>query len=267
MTLATLCHADGLRYGMTVDEVRTAAGAPTSSLDRGDRAIWIYPDGGRVDFQDGRVVEIKNMLMASEAEVLAAEAAAEEAARLAAEAEQREADAAAAKLQEEQAALEAEWAAEQAEALEAMSDSIEQFEAQYGEGGVPDMGLGPPPASEFWIILGVQSLLGVLITMIVLKLAFKWADLHADWGQMFLPALVDMFAGTLIRAGAYAVWKTDQLFRIDDGVSFFALLVVLKFATHASSWQRAVTVAVAAKLANLVVWTLLSVVILQALFG
>jgi hypothetical protein len=53
--------------------------------------------------------------------------------------------------------------------------------------------------------------------------------------------------------------KTDQFFHIDDGILFFALLVTLKFATHANTLQRAVGVAVAAKLANFV--------ILQTLFG
>ena len=59
--------------------------------------------------------------------------------------------------------------------------------------------------------------------------------------------------------------KTDQFFHIDDGILFFALLVTLKFATHANTLQRAV--AVAAKLANFVIWMMLSVVILQTLFG
>lgn len=61
--------------------------------------------------------------------------------------------------------------------------------------------------------------------------------------------------------------KTDQFFHIDDGILFFALLVTLKFATHANTLQRAVGVALAAKLANFVIWMMLSVVILQTLFG
>lgn len=103
--------------------------------------------------------------------------------------------------------------------------------------------------------------------MVVLKIAFKWADVHADWGQMFLPALVDMLVGTLVRGIGYALLKTDHFCHIDDGLSFFALLITLKFTTHASTIQRAMIVAVAAKLVNIVMWTLLSVVILQALFG
>lgn len=258
--------AAGLSYQMTPEEVKAAAGPPTSLLERGGRAIWMYPDGGRVEFENGRVVTIQNMLMATEAEVLAAEEEAAEAERLAVEETERVAAEAEAARAAESAKLEAEMAEAHAETMEMISDSIEQLEAQH-DGGMPDLGLGPPPASEFWIALAVQSMLGVVIMMLVLKMAFKWSDIHADWAQLFLPAIVDMFAGTVIRGGGYALLKTDQFYHIDDGVSFFALLITLKLATHASTLQRAVAVAVAAKLASIVVWTVLSVVILQSLFG
>lgn len=139
--------------------------------------------------------------------------------------------------------------------------------AHHEGGGIPDLDLGPPPPSQYWLALAVRSVLGPLVTMVVLKIAFKWADVHADWGQIFLPALVDMLVGTLVRGIGYALLKTDHFYHIDDGLSVFALLITLKFTTHASTIRRAMTVAVAAKLVNIVMWTLLSVVILQALFG
>ncbi|MBT5900856.1 MAG: hypothetical protein HOH58_01965 [Opitutaceae bacterium] len=256
----------GLSYQMTPEEVKAAAGTPVSLLEREDRAIWMYPDGGRVEFAEGRAVIITNMLMATEAEIIAAEESAAEAEKLAAAEAERVAAATDAAQQAEAAKREAEMAEAHAEAMAAISNSIEELEAQY-DGGMPDLGLGPPPASQFWIALLVQSFIGVFITMLALKLAFKWSDVHADWGQMFLPAMVDMFAGTIIRGGGYALLKTDQFYHIDDGVSFFALLITLKLATHASTLQRAVAVAVAAKLASIVVWTVLSVFLLQALFG
>jgi len=260
--------AEGLHYDMTKEEVKAAAGSPLSSLERSGRAIWMYPDGGRVEFEMGKIVSIQNMLMADETEVVAAaEAAAEQqrmkaAAALAAEVEaqqQREA---------ETAAAEAEVAAANAAMMEEFSQSIEEFEARVESGQMPvDLGLGPPSPGEYWVGLGVKAVVGVIITIVVLKLAFKWCDLHADWGQMVMPAMVDMFAASLVRGGAYLLLQTDQLYHIDDGVSFFALIAALKLGTHASSLPRAVSVAVVVKLANLVVWSLLSVVILQALFG
>ncbi len=83
--LVGLLGAAGLRYQMTPDEVRAAAGPPTSLLERGDRAIWMYPDGGRVKFENGVAAAIVNMLMATEAEISEAEAAVADAEGLAAE--------------------------------------------------------------------------------------------------------------------------------------------------------------------------------------
>ena len=58
-----------------------------------------------------------------------------------------------------------------------------------------------------------------------------------------------------------------ELFRVDDAISYLVLLVALMKFTHASSLKRAVAVAGAAKLASIVVWALLSVVLLNMLFG
>ena len=196
-----LLGAAGLSYQMTPEKVKAAAGPPTSSLDRGDRGIWMYPDGGKMEFENGRAVTIRNMLMATEAEVLAAEEEAAEAERLAAEEIARVAAEDVVTRAAESAQLEAEMAEAYAETMEMISNSIEKLEAQH-EGGMTDLGLGPPPASQYWIALAVQSFLGVFVTMLVQKMAFKWSNIHADWGQLFLSAMVDMFAGTVIRGGA-----------------------------------------------------------------
>ena len=265
--LVGLLGATGLTYQMTPDEVRAAAGPPTSLLERGDRAIWMYPDGGRVEFENGLAAEIVNMLMATEAEIIEAEAAVAEAEQLAAEEVAQLEDEETELEQAAMAKLEAEMAAAYAESLELTSQSIEEMTAHHEGGGIPDLDLAPPPPSQYWLGLAVQSVLGLLVTMVVLKLAFRWADVHADWGQMFLPALVNMLVGTLVRGIGYALLKTDHFYHIDDGLSFFALLITLKLTTHASTMQRAMSVAVAAKVASIIVWTLLSVVILQSLFG
>jgi hypothetical protein len=251
--------AQGLHYDMSKSEVEAAAGAPTSSLERSGRAIWIYPDGGRVEFEAGKIVSIQNMLMASEvaAEVVEAPQV-PEASQVEAE---REPVAAEAVIEPQPAAIDS-------DGVEPFAASLEAHEAMQESGQLmPNLGLGPPAPTEYWIGLAVRALLSVGVTMLVLKMAFKWSDLHADWGQMFIPALVDTFTGAVIRVGAYVFLQTDQLYRIDDGVSFFALIAALRFCTHAGTLARAVGVALIAKLASIVVWSVLSVVVLNALFG
>jgi hypothetical protein len=106
-------------------------------------------------------------------------------------------------------------------------------------------------------------LVRTLVTAVVLKMAFKWSDVHADWSQMFIPALADSITQSVIAAAVYALWKTNQLFFLDTAASYFVLLGVLMKTTHACTLQRAVAVTGAAKLASVVMWTFLSVALLH----
>ena len=124
--------------------------------------------------------------------------------------------------------------------------------------------LRPKPA-RFWTGLIVGLVVRALFTVVVLKLAFKWSDVHADWGQMFIPALADTVTQSGISAAAFALWKTTQLFYIDSAISYFVLLGVLMKTTHACTLQRAVAVAGAAKLTSLVLWAAISVVLTHLL--
>ncbi len=113
----------------------------------------------------------------------------------------------------------------------------------------------------------VEALFSLLLTVVVLKMAFKWSDIHADWGQMFTPAAADVLTGFSIVALAQVFLGTDHLFHLDHALSYLVLVVVLRKTTHASSLARAVSVAGVAKVASIVLWSILSVLILQGLFG
>jgi hypothetical protein len=102
-----------------------------------------------------------------------------------------------------------------------------------------------------------------LVTAVILKFAFKWSDVHADWSQMFIPALADSITQSVIAAAVYALWKTNHLFFLDTAASYFVLLGVLMKTTHACTLQRAVAVAGAAKLGSIIIWTFISVALLH----
>ncbi len=269
MWLAGWCFGAGIREGMSRPEVEAELGAPISSMVMGETTILHYPDRGRVELVAGkvtRVVRVRHQDDPATPEEVAAEAAAK------AEAELRVAqEAEAAKEAEEAAAAEVEWARMNSEAQASMASAVEQMTAIHenggAEGGVAmDLGLVARP-SHFWIGLGVAFFVQVGVGMVVLKLAFAWTDLHADWGQMFLPALAAAASGGLIRAGGYALWQTDQLFHIDDAMAFAVLLFTLMKTTHACTWARAAGVAMAAQLMSIIVWVFLSVALTRLLFA
>ncbi len=140
-----------------------------------------------------------------------------------------------------------------------MEAITERLEEQHGK---MDIALVPTPR-VFWTGAVIGWVCRILITIVVLKIAFKWSDVHADWIQMVIPAAADTVTQSVIQGVAFAVWKTDQLFHLDAAISYFVLLGVLMKTTHACTLSRAVAVAGAAKLASLVMWALISVMILH----
>ena len=262
--LAAVCaDAEGVREGMTRAEVEAEVGKPLSVLARGETTVMRYPNDGRVELVDGKVTRVVRVRHASDP-ATPEEVAAEEAAKAAkAESEAAKAKAAAdAKAEVESSKAGAEAQRE----LESAVDRMTEEHAAAPTATMGELGMRESP-SRFWTLLGVGALVQVGVGMVILKLAFKWADVHADWSQMLWPALAGMAGGVAVRAVGYAALGVSEFFRVDDAVSYLALLAALLKTTHACTWQRAIAVAAAAKLMTLVVWVFLSVALTQMLFA
>jgi len=247
--------AAGIRYGMTREEVEEALGEPQSVLKQGSRFVLLYPKAGRVEFEGGVVVNIKNVPLDIGTSAVAPSAAPTAAAAPAP---------APANSHRQPAAVPG-----QVKAAKPGVDAQRQLEALTEQLAHPPPEqplMIVPPAASVWGALGVGLLVRTLVTAVVLKLAFKWSDVHAEWSQMFIPALADSGAQTGIAAGVFVLWRTQRLFFLDTAASYLVLLVVLMKTTHACTLSRAVAVAGAAKIASLVVWTFLSVAIMRLLF-
>ncbi|MBC8009376.1 MAG: hypothetical protein H7067_04685 [Burkholderiales bacterium] len=256
-----VCHGAGVREGMTRAEIEAELGRPVSVLMRGETQILNYPNQGRVELVDGkatRIVRVRHVDDPPTAAELEAAELASERARLAAEAKEAA---------RQEALAEAEEAKLDAEAQRQVDQTIQQMSAEHQAGpGAADFGLKMEPA-HFWIGLLVGVFVQIGVGVVVLKLAFAWSDVHADWSQMFLPALAAAWAGGAVRAAAYAFWDATECFHVDDAISYAALLLTLRKTTHACTWPRALAVAAAAKLMTIIVWVFLSVAITRVLFG
>lgn len=271
-----LLRATELIEGMSQAEVEGLLGKPNSVLHRGKRTLLLYPQKGRVEFEEGRAVLFSNVHAPTSGSVTTdatnkpgeSSPAAEKAQAKATT--QATADAAAkstgiptskafapAKSNELTEDDNSEIARQQA----ALADSLTRLSEKPGSLDSER----PTPAVGFWTSLLVECVVRILVTVVVLKLAFRWADVHADWGQMWLPALADSLTRAGIAAAALHFWHTTELLHIDDGVSYFVLLLTLMRTTHACTLPRAVAVAMAAKLASLVIWVLLAAVLLSLL--
>jgi hypothetical protein len=250
LLVASSAWGAALRFGMTAEEVETAIGKPTSRLERAGSLIWLYPDGGRVEIFQGKVVSITNLSIAG-VKNLAAEKVAE--------------------VKEEPPAV--------------TSDVPPEFEGLGKDdptkviGNAPGMGLALSAVTDKWQSqlddhtddsvrvwggLVIRAFLGMLVTMGVLKVAFMWADVYTEWSQLLVPAAVDMVTRSGVASLALVFWGNGNLYFADDAIAFFAMLFALQKFTHASTLARAVSVALAAKFASIFVWSMLSVVLLRA---
>jgi hypothetical protein len=254
LSLGVSLWGKGIRYGMDQAEVQAILGKPTSVLTRGPRLILLYPKNGRIELEKGVAVSIANLPIDME-EPSASPVSAKPA----------KTDKAVKSSLPDDDGVQVAADAEVERQRQAMQRRLEEATEKLSENhGKVTFEIGPKPAA-FWTGLVAGLVFRTLLTVVVLKMAFKWSDVHADWGQMFIPALADTFTQAIISAAVFAIWKTDQLFHLDVAVSYFVLLWVLMKTTHACTLQRAVAVAGAAKLASIVMWALLSVMILNLL--
>lgn len=276
----------GVREGMSRAEVEAALGRPVSALVKGDTVILRYPNNGRVELVKDKAVVLVRVLHADEVARSEAEAAAAQAvidAQIAAEAaEAKAAEKAAAQAEPVNARAAAAAAARgepvalPAGALQDLERVTEGLSANHGQPAGPGAHSGADSpfiggethgigaGGGFWVGLVAMFLVQFAVGVVALKLAFKWADVHAEWSQMPIPALANALTLAVTRAGAFALWQAPDLFYVDHALALGVMLVVLRKTTHACTLPRAVAVAMAAKLTSLVVWIVLSVFVMNA---
>ncbi len=249
--------AAGVREGMSREEVEAALGRPKSVLFNKDRQVLLYPDGGRVELTAGRLVYSTKVPLDDGAPAL------EPAGALPARAEPPAPVAPVPSLAKAPAPT------PEKDELVLYDESNHQHQLEKSLEGMTSasMPAGVKPGSapgHFWYGLLLTSLAQLLTSVVVLKFAFAWADVHADWGQMWIPALAETLAATSVRILAYVLWGAQEIFQMDNGVAFFVLLWVLMRTTHACTWQRAATVAMTTKTVGVGVRLLLGALAVHA---
>jgi hypothetical protein len=253
MALVNVLAASGVREGMTRLEVEESMGKPVSVLQRGNRLVLSYPKGGRVELVDGRVVDMVHVPVATGPQTMPASSVPDP---TLAEPEEPQSVNDVAGVNKVQVSAPKSIAAPaarppvQEERVEAAEE--EKRSSQSALGGIV-------------LVVLIGGAIRIAIVMVVLKLAFKWADVHADWGQMFLPALADTIVRGAFEFLGKAVFHVTSWFYVDEATAYFVLLIVLMKTTHACTLGRAIGVAAAAKLMSIVVGGLVMVYVMHAL--
>ena len=245
--------AGGVRNGMTRLEVEEALGRPKAVLESNGRQVLLYPNGGRVELSGGKLVYSTKVtvdvgtpaLESTPAPVANAEVVVPSVAPVASVSPVSLAKPASTAVPVAEKDEMAVYTPAQATAQSRLLDkSLEDMSRAHSQPGV----LTHPDPARFWIELLLSSLVQLLAAVVVLKFAFAWAEVHADWGQMWIPALADTVATMAVRSLAYILCGATELFQMDNGIAFLVLLWVLMKTTHACTWPRAVGVAMTTKM-------------------
>lgn len=252
--LATSLWGGAVRYGMTRAEVEEVLGKPSAVLAQGNRLVLLYPKNGRIELEQGVATQIINLPVDLGVPLAAPASTAPP-----------QKGSAAKPLAEPMPApkttVDPEFEVPRLDSQRNLKADVQRIAAEE-RAALTDVS---PDHAKFWSSLLVASVFRVLVTVIVLKLALAWSSVHADWAKMFLPAIADSVTQAVIGSAAFAFWNTNPLFHLDQVISYFVLLGVLLKTTHACTLPRAIAVAGAAKLASIVLWALLSVMILRLL--
>lgn len=253
MALANVLVAAGVREGMTRLEVEASMGKPVSVLQRGNRLVLSYPNGGRVELVEDRVVDMLHVPVATDAQALPVPSVSEVAL---AESEDAE------PIHEHDEMKNSQEPAPKGSVVPVVQPPTLEERVAAMQDHAPRT---PQPMGSIVLVVLIGGAIRIAIVMVVLKLAFKWADVHAEWGQMFLPALADSIVRSTFEFVGTAVLHVMSWFYFDEATAYIVLLIVLMKTTHACTLSRAVGVAAAAKLMSIVVGGMVMVYVMHAL--
>jgi hypothetical protein len=249
-------------YGETRDEVIKELGKPTSALNRGAREILIYPKGGRIELEGGKVVVVQGLPVTDGPTALAVAAEPNspstppEPAAAEAPKETPEQKAERAALEKAQQEMEAERAKQQAELEKALKD----LESGQGEE------YQPPSLAEQWTELLTGLFVKALLMLAALKLTTKYWDMPIEWSGLAIAAGADTAVRFVIGAIGEFVLKLPTLFYVDEMIAAFVLVAVLRKVSHNKSLARAVTLTMSVKVFSIVVGSMVAVAVMNGLF-
>ena len=252
--------------------VLSEIGPPSSTARRNQREILIYPKGGRIELVEGRVVDIRGPLpvaptseppsVAPAPSALAAPTpppagpppGTPTAATRAVNAKPTPAGTSPA----------APVGFNPADAANALGDKVEKMNTAWGT-------LPPPPKRHSALDNVPGFLVGLLlrfaITIVALKLAFKYWEMDAFWKGVCCIAGIDVALHAILELLGPATGGLTTMSAVENGLPGLGLIFTINYFCFNKRLQNAVVTAVAVKLAVTICYLFLGVWLLQMAFG
>lgn len=281
LAVVPLALAD-VGIGDSREEVIRQAGQPTSRAKRGDREIFLYAHGARVEFIDDKVADVKGPLPTAAPEPAGAPSAESavpapaapasavsipSAAKSAAPAKPSptatttSAAKATAPKPAAPAAADAEY--NPAAASDALAKHVEKMDTAWGERpAAPDLG------NRFsWPKLLVSLVLHFGITLLALKIAFKVEEMDALWsGTLAIAGIDAAIYGTLEALGPLTN-GLSAMGAVESGIGALVMIFTIQKFCINKRLQNAIVTAMSVKLIVRLCHMFLFVLLLNAIFG
>lgn len=256
--------------GDTREAVIRQTGNPASRAKRGDREIFLYPHGGRVEFLEGKVVDVKGPLPIAPT---APEAPATEPVQ-----EPGATSAATSTLAASRVTSPAKPASlppakppvapppstkSPPNPTEALGQHIEKMDTAWGER--PAM---PAPEPAFnWPKFFVTLALHFGLTLLALRIAFKVEEMDAFWSGTLAIAGIDLVVYGVLEALGPVTGGISTMGGVQSGVGALVMVATVQKFCFNKRLQNAVVTAMCVKLVVQLCHIFVFVLLLNALFG
>ncbi len=244
-------------FGMEKAEVAKEMGQPVSKLNRNGREVWIYPKNVRIEFEGGKVADIKGLQLPTEKTDAAPVPAA---APKPVKAEDAAAKAAAKAAADADAQLEKQMAAEDAKARAALEKSIGEMEDAHDKARTP-----PPPPPFNYLGFGIGLVVKCGLTLAAIVLSCKYWGVEVAWNGMLIVAAADTGVRAAVGIVGEVLMKMPSLFYADEALGAIVMLILLKRVSYNHSLGQAVQITMTTKTFTVVVGSFLVTVLMRAL--
>lgn len=249
LTLAAAAQT-GIGIGDTREDVLRRVGKPSSTARRGDREIVLFPGGGRIEFVDGKVVDVKGnvpMLATPTPETPAAESSPPPAPVAQPPPEPAIAEPAAAGGAPKLTPTE-----QLSREMQASLDPETEKESLTG--------------LHYWLALVMSVAMHFGITLFALKMAFKYWEMDALWTGTLAIAGIDTVVFAVCELLGPVTSELSQMPAVQGGIGTLVMIPVIQKFCFSKSLQNAVLTAFAVKLIVQLCHMFLFVVVINSVF-
>jgi hypothetical protein len=244
------------------DDVLKTLGKPTSIARRGDHEIFQYPKGGRIEFVDGKVADVKGPLPPPLEPVAPTAGAAAPVAKAEPEPTPVTPIAPAAiETKKSSAPPPPNDAFNPAAASNELAKHVEKMDTAWGEAPPP-----PPSSTKSLLSFFTGLVLRFGITLLALKLAFKYWEMDAFWKGILIIAAIDLALHAGFELLGPATGGLTTMAAVENGVPGFVLIYTINRFCFNKRLQNAVATAAAVKVVVTLCYIFAGVALLNLLY-